>query len=274
MQNNIAVSENAKQCKICAALSEQFGRATVLEEYEITYYRCTDCGFVQTEEPYWLDHAYSDPIATLDIGLLSRNVRLRQIASRVLRLALTPESRCVDYGGGYGVFVRLMRDSGFNFSHYDPMAKNLFASHFIANLDDRFSLATAFEVLEHLVNPHEHFLKLDKLADHWLVTTELISPQPPPLGKWWYYLPETGQHVSFYTRKSLEHIAAMYDRRLVSSGNGLHFFTKCNASDRKLRWILKNRSSRLLDAFSKRRSLLNSDFELMRSSLGRTRSVA
>ena len=254
-------------CKVCSAKNHLLGRNAILDSYEIQYFHCEQCGFVQTEEPFWLDEAYKNPIATLDIGLLGRNLRLRDIASRVLNLIIGGTSRCVDYGGGYGVFVRLMRDNGFDFAHFDPMADNLFASHFTASLDDKFTLVTAFEVLEHLADPHEHFAKLDRLAPNWLITTEMIAEPPPSPDQWWYYLPETGQHVSFYSKRSLQFLARQYNRRLITCGNGLHFFTRSTMPDWRIRWVLKNRTSRWLDIFTRKASLLPYDFELMRNNL-------
>ncbi len=260
-------TDRCRSCCICASGVEKFGAGQILGTYRIEYFRCNNCGFVQTENPYWLDEAYANPIATLDLGLLGRNFRLAEITRRILKRVLKTTAPCVDYGGGYGVFVRLMRDRGSDFSHFDPLAQNLFAQHFTANTDDEFLLATAFEVLEHLVDPHECFAKLDQLAPHWLVTTEVIDVPAPPLDSWWYYLPETGQHISFYSKKSLRLIASQYDRHLVSCGNGLHFFTKSKWSERYIRWIMKNKSSRFLDLFTRNRSLLQSDFANIRDSI-------
>lgn len=263
-----------KNCSVCGSSVSRFGQSTVLGSHAVEYFRCDSCRFLQTETPYWLEEAYSQPIASLDIGLLHRNQRFATIAFRLLQRVLKSDENCIDYGGGYGVFVRLMRDKGVPFFHYDPMAENIFARSFPACTEDTFSLATAFEVLEHLVDPHEHFKMLDRLAPNWLVSTELISDDAPALGDWWYYLQETGQHVSFYSRKSLEEIASRYGRRLVSSGTGLHFFTKSTLSRRYIRWVLRDRSSRLLDRFIKRPSLLQSDYRNAKDLLRKKRLTA
>lgn len=267
-------TDRSQTCCICASGVDRLGAAKILGCHEIDYFRCDQCGFVQTENPYWLDEAYSSPIATLDLGLVGRNVRLSEITRRVLKRVLKTPSQCVDYGGGYGVFVRLMRDRGSNFFHFDPMAQNLFAQHFTASTDDKFLLATAFEVLEHLVDPHEHFAKLDHLAPHWLVTTELIDSPAPALDDWWYYLTDTGQHISFYSKKSLELVAAQYDRRLISCGRGLHFLTKSKVSEGFIRWVLKNKSSRIFDFLIRDTSLLPHDFQLVRDSIRAQRKAA
>lgn len=267
-------NDRSQTCCICASSVEKFGAAQILGAHQIWYFRCSNCGFVQTENPYWLGEAYANPIATLDLGLLGRNFRLAEITRRILKRVLRTNARCVDYGGGYGVFVRLMRDRGSDFLHFDPMAQNLFAQHFTANTNEEFLLVTAFEVLEHLVDPHEHFAKLDQLAPHWLVTTELIESPAPALDDWWYYLPDTGQHISFYSKKSLRLLAAQYGRCLVSCGKGLHFFTKSTMPAGYIRWVMKNKTSRWLDFLVRDKSLLPKDVKLVLDSIRANRNAA
>ena len=257
--NNFHV-DRSKSCCVCDARVELFGRATVLGKYNVAYYRCSECGFVQTEQPYWLDEAYASPISSIDLGLLGRNYRLVEITTRLMNRVLKTAEPCVDYGGGYGVFVRLMRNRGIPFYHRDPMAKNLFAAGFEAREAQIFALATAMEVFEHIVFPNEDLKVLDQLAPHWLVTTELIPESAPALSDWWYYMPEIGQHISFYSRKSLQVLAARYDRRVITCGKGLHFFTKSNVSQKYIQWILRNRTSRWFDKCYKQRSLLEADY--------------
>ena len=54
------------------------------------------------------------------------------------------------------MFVRIMRDKGFNFYRQDIHCQNLFAKHFdISNIKitEKFDLLTAIEVFEHLEDP-------------------------------------------------------------------------------------------------------------------------
>jgi hypothetical protein len=257
--NNVHVDRSGNCC-ICDAGVEFFGRAAVLGKYDVAYYRCGECGFIQTEHPYWLNEAYAAPITAIDLGLLDRNYRLAAITTRLINRVLKTAEPCVDYGGGYGVFVRLMRNRGIPFYHRDPMATNLFAAGFEACDTQTFALATAMEVFEHIVFPHEDLKVLDRTAPHWLVTTELIPESTPAISDWWYYMPETGQHISFYSRKSLQVLAARYERRVITCGKGLHFFTKSDVSQSYIQWILRNRSSRWFDIWYKRRSLLEADY--------------
>ena len=64
------------KCKICTQTTKQIFTAKILNKYDIKYYHCEYCGFLQTEEPYWLDEAYKDPITLTDTGYLQRNILL------------------------------------------------------------------------------------------------------------------------------------------------------------------------------------------------------
>ena len=62
----------------------------------------------------------------------------------------------VDWAGGHGVLVRLMRDAEFDFYWQDRYAQNLFARGFEWGADSGLqpaTLATAIEVLEHAPDP-------------------------------------------------------------------------------------------------------------------------
>ncbi len=63
----------------------------------------------------------------------------------------------MDYGGGYGLFVRIKRDAGFDFYLWDKFTPNLFAKGFESVLADRdqYELVVAFEVFDHFENPLE-----------------------------------------------------------------------------------------------------------------------
>jgi hypothetical protein len=74
---------------------------------------------LQTEDPYWLDEAYKDPITLTDTGYMQRNINLSKMVATILLLFFDFRRKFLDYVGGYGVFVRLMRDIGFDFYWYD-----------------------------------------------------------------------------------------------------------------------------------------------------------
>ncbi|RQO72444.1 hypothetical protein DBR43_14720 [Pedobacter sp. KBW06] len=221
--------------KITGGQTELAFVTKVLKKYDVKYYRCLDTGFVQTEEPYWLEEAYSSAITKLDIGMLSRNEVVRDKTLKILPRHFDANKRFLDYAGGYGIFTRLMRDKGYDYYHSDIYCQNIFAEYFdLANCpqQDNFELVTAFEVLEHLVNPMEEIRTMLALSDNLLFTTELQPEEMQNnLSDWWYIVPETGQHIALYTEKSLHFIAKELGLHCYSDGVNTHLFTKKKLSE-------------------------------------------
>lgn len=220
--NNIPV-----KCKICESDSHHFSTAKLLGKHDVDYFQCSNCGFVQTEESYWLDEAYSEAIAVSDVGLVYRNNMMANIASKLLFNYFDHEAKFLDYGGGYGLFVRLMRDKGFDFYWFDKFCKNIFACgfEFQDNQQNNLELITAFELLEHLTNPVQELKEILNLCPNILFSTELLPKDNPTPDKWWYYTPHEGQHISIFTLKSLEILASNHNLKLYSDGRSLHLLT-------------------------------------------------
>lgn len=251
-------------CGGCGSNCWPFDSGVVLGRIEIQYFRCRQCGLVRTEEPIWLDEAYSSPIASIDVGLLSRCLMLADVTEAVVR-TLSPRSRGLDWAGGYGVLTRLLRDRGLDFHHYDPYTRNLFAAGLEGSPSEKWDLVTLYEVLEHLTNPIADLAPLCAGSPVLLFTTELLPEPAPRVGSWWYYALEGGQHVSFYTMVSLTMLAERLGMELVSDGRSVHAFCAKGALPRLTREMIRNRwlSKRLLPLLRKARpsvSLLEDDF--------------
>lgn len=215
------------ECKICSGKCREYAEAVVLHKYKIKYFICDYCDFIQTEEPYWLDEAYLTPINIYDTGSLQRSILFSEITSTLMALGFKNGGRYLDYGGGFGEFVRLMRDKGFNFYIYDKYCDNLFARGF--NMTDekstRFEMVTAFELFEHLVSPKKELEKIIQYSDNIFFTTELVPPNHPKIDEWSYYNPAHGQHIAFYSKKSLEVLAETFDMYYYNRGN-FHLYSK------------------------------------------------
>lgn len=140
-------------CKVCGSATAHFGRQRVLTAFNAECRRCSACGYVFVVEPHWLEQAYSTAIAALDTGIVTRNLWLADATCALLGLSLRGVRRSLDFGGGSGLFVRMMRDRGHDFHWWDAYSPNLLACGFEARAEDRFDLLTAFELVEHLVEP-------------------------------------------------------------------------------------------------------------------------
>lgn len=72
------------KCKICNHKTKNIFTAKILNKYNIKYYYCDHCGFLQTEEPYWLKEAYNDSISITDTGIMSRNISSSKMTAVIL----------------------------------------------------------------------------------------------------------------------------------------------------------------------------------------------
>ena len=210
----------------------------VLNKYDVDFYRCNDTGFIQTETPFWLDEAYSTAITKLDLGLPYRNIGLSNRVSEILLKHFNSKGIYLDYAGGYGLFTRLMRDKGFNFYSTDKFCQNLFAVHF--DLDQlpahsKFDVVTAFEVFEHLTDPLTEVKAMLAYSDNLIFSTELQMSGISKVEDWWYFTPETGQHVAFYNEESLKAIANRLGYRFYTDGISMHLFTKTDFQQNPLK---------------------------------------
>ncbi len=255
-------------CKICSSGSDHFGVTTVLGKYDVNYYRCGLCGFIQTEEPYWLTEAYSEAIALSDVGLVDRNIRLSRVSAVILSTFFDADKTFLDFGGGYGLFTRLMRDAGFDFRHYDKYSHNLLACGFEADpaATVKYEALTAFEVFEHLADPMSEIEEMLAFSRNIIFTTELVPPQAPLPGTWWYYGARHGQHVSFYTRETLDSIARKFSLRVYSNGRFLHLLTDKKLSPSLFRVMARPRLAPFATFLAPRKSLLAEDYRSLETS--------
>ena len=216
--------------KITSGATEELFTTKVLNKYDVKYYRCLDTGFIQTEDPYWLSEAYSSAITKLDIGLVSRNEGLRTTTIPLINNFFNVDGKFLDYAGGYGLFTRQMRDCGYDFYHSDIYCQNIFAEDFdLKDLPEntKFELVTAFEVFEHMSNPIEEIEAISKYADNILFSTVLQPKEKlTSVNDWWYFIPETGQHLALYTEKSLSTLGKKFGYQFYSNGISTHLFTR------------------------------------------------
>jgi Methyltransferase domain len=252
-------------CKICNSGTAPAFTAKILGKYDAVYFRCGACGFMQTEEPHWLAESYASAINEIDLGPVNRAITSAKMIEGVILSTFDSTAKFVDYGAGYGVLVRLMRDRGFNFYWHDVYCQNLFAKHFVAVPGAKFELLTAFEVFEHLVDPLTEIRSMLDYSENLLFSTLLVPQQAQTATDWWYFAPEHGQHVSFYTVGALQAVAKMFDLHLCTDGSGAHLLSRKPVSDRIFRFfagggLASQMARRLLRTRMRKKSLLLDDF--------------
>lgn len=212
---------------MCGEECRTLGVMRVLGRHDPRLHRCGACGFVQTDAPWWLDEAYAEPITSADVGLLARCQRLTGRIRGVLACAGALDGPVLDWGGGYGTLTRMLRDRGIDCRHWDPHTPNVFAQGLESALADRgrWSAVLASEVLEHLPDPWSFFGPVAARTDLIVATTTLVPLPVPAIGAWHYWSPEHGQHVAFYSRRTMDFIAGRLGMRYVPAGQ-LHVFAR------------------------------------------------
>lgn len=223
------------KCPICGVESKYIFQGKVLAKYKAEYYQCPVCGFVFIDSPFWTEEAYNSPITVLDTGIINRNVTMAQNVTILLKILFGKKKiKCLDFGGGYGIFTRMMRDQGYNFGWYDKYSDCLVARGYESSINKKYDCVTAFEVFEHLTEPSSDIKTMIGMADTIIFSTELYDKgfRYPNLEEWWYYLPEAGQHVSFYSKKTLEMIAKKNGINYFMINNGLHVMSKYDFSSK------------------------------------------
>jgi len=265
-------------CQICNQTTSLIYKTKVLNKYDVSYFQCNDRKFIQTEDPYWLKEAYENVITSLDIGLVSRNLYLRDNIPTIIDKCFPLAKKMVDYGGGYGMFVRMMRDKGYTFFRQDIYCENLFSKHFdiSENPGVRMDIVTAFEVFEHLTSPLVEIEKMLKYAENIIFSTVLVPKNVPDFKDWWYITPQTGQHIAFYSIESLEFVAKKYHLNFYTNGQNLHFFSKSKIDEKVVqevfhpqKSIVEKVANRLKGEVKTKPSLLQSDYDFILKQLNK-----
>jgi hypothetical protein len=213
-------------CSVCRSNTKALFELKVLKKYIAGYYLCSNCGLIQTEKPYWLNEAYKSVIIDSDTGIISRNITLSKITAIIHILFLNKKSKVLDYAGGYGILTRMLRDIGVDCYWTDKYAKNIFARGFGDMGKVKYDMVTAFELFEHLENPVKEISDIVKKFKPKMLLFSTMLHNGNPSKDWWYFVPEGGQHVSFYTQKCLKILANKIGMKLSTNGRNIHIFSR------------------------------------------------
>lgn len=193
------------------------------------YHSCQVCGFVFAPSfRSWSDDDFSKLIYNGDYSKVDPDcidVRPKANANMLLKAFSLPANVAhLDYGGGTGRLCELLTVAGWRSSSVDP-----YSSHAQSTPPDgqRFGLITAFEVFEHVVDPHALIKDIKRFLDNpgLIVFSTLLNDGEITQGgklNWWYAAPRNG-HISLFSRESLFHLARQHGLYFYSFSRDLHF---------------------------------------------------
>jgi SAM-dependent methyltransferase len=208
-------------CKICGAPSRETFRIPRSKRTghpipdlpnDCPYYECSDCGFCFStlldskdhteiyDESYWIGQ---DPDWH---GRVSETLRLVLLANQ---LAQCPPDRLdiLDFGCGMGTFVETCRKNlQLNAWGTDIIRPRFGVDYFLPNVDRKFDVVVACEVMEHIPTPMETFQAIRGMLKPGGAFAFQTAEYDRRAGRnWWYVGPDNG-HISLYSRGALDNL--------------------------------------------------------------------
>jgi hypothetical protein len=202
------MGSDAIACRLCGGKAVFQFSQPVLNKYPVAYWRCEDCRCLETDPPHWLDESYRDVHLSADTGMVARTWQMAQTTSLLLSLAgVGPNVQGMDWGGGNGLFCRMMRDQAYNFVSDDKYAEPFYSRGFTRQSAgiNRSDIITSFELFEHLPDPGAELKQVLAFEPKlWIFSTQLYENQD---SSWRYFGPDLGRHVFFYSSMGLHKFA-------------------------------------------------------------------
>ncbi|MFZ6843484.1 class I SAM-dependent methyltransferase [Undibacterium sp. RuTC16W] len=238
MQKNI-------KCTVCGALSplydvvdfnksceEPRGKFLELSGNPVYYALCSKCGFCFSPEiSNWSLEEFEEKIYNNDyINVDPDYVQVRPKGNAANLIAMFGSQarfiKHLDYGGGSGLLSSILNESNWQSTTYDPFVDRSF------NINElgKFDLITAYEVFEHVPDPHHLMSNISSLLSNngiLLFSTLLTDGQIRKNERlsWWYASPRNG-HISLFSKNSLMILAQRYGYTMASFSDGFHVFFK------------------------------------------------
>lgn len=232
------------KCLICAqaaplydvvdfnkSCEENNGHFLPLSGHAVYYARCSNCQYIFAPEfGSWTDQDFLDKIYNADYVKVDPDYRFarQQENAGLLNNLFGPYRmylRHLDYGGGNGILAQLLSGAEWQSVSYDPFPKNNVRLPEIG----RFNLITAFEVFEHVPDPHALMDNICKLLDGEesmvFFSTGVSDGKVKHNGRldWWYVAPRNG-HIGIYSTKSLRILGQAFGLQYGSLGTSFHAY--------------------------------------------------
>jgi SAM-dependent methyltransferase len=209
---------------------EARGKFLGLAGIPVYYALCSNCAFCFAPElTTWQLSKFEEKIYNDEYVLVDPDyVEARPRANATNLISMFGDRgqtvRHLDYGGGDGLLVKLLRDSNWQSTSYDPFVNKNVGVEQIG----KFDLITAFEVFEHVPNVQELMSNLCSLLipGGLVMFSTLLSDgniHSHQKINWWYASPRNG-HISLFSKKSLATLAKKSGFNFVSFSVGFHVF--------------------------------------------------
>jgi hypothetical protein len=202
-------------CRLCGSPTHTIFTKQVLHRHDVQFQQCDHCGATQTEKPYWLAEAYVPENEMFDTGQVTRSLINAAVLNTLLPMCgLGDKPRIVDYGCGSGLFVRTMRDIGWDAWGYDRYSEPRLALGFQTPTFKHFDVMNLCEVVEHFDEPKAYFDDIFESNPKVVVIQTGIANQVTP--DWDYITAEHGQHIFFMSPKTLGWLCQTYGRVAIN----------------------------------------------------------
>lgn len=201
----------------------------------VIYRMCSRCQFIFTDffdsfsRDQWQRYVYNDEYIKVDPEYI--DVRPRRNARVLTALLSGRKARIIglDYGGGNGKTVALLRENGWCFDTYDPFGHKDVSP----KRNGYYNFCSASEVFEHSADPVASLRDIvERASPDRLMILIGSSVHDGIVSKetrlsWWYAAPRNG-HISLFSRKSMQTLAAQFGLRYstVRAKSGSHFMTR------------------------------------------------
>ena len=211
-------------CPICHSQVRLFSNFLIQGKIGGRYLKCTSCNFIHAENPSWLEGSFTDALNSLDIGSVDRCNIVADFVEVLANSLKVDNPKVLDWGGGYGLLTRILRDRGVRCTHYDPYTEPLFANNIKLQSDARFDLIVLSEVMLHMTDPISTLTELLKISDNIMFTAVIAPPDVTP--DWWYFMPDTGQHVAIFSQQTIPELGAALKVNTLSDNQFFHLVAK------------------------------------------------
>ncbi len=204
-------------CKICRGDTTLIKKQSRKPELRRLYWRCLNCDFIFMDDRFILTpeqeiSIYENHENSIDdpeyVAYFSRFIE-----HAILNHKRTENPVCLDFGSGpEPVLAQILRQQfGWQADIYDK-----FYAADTTYIGKTYDLITSTEVAEHLDDPMHYFRLFKKLLNPGgiLAVMTLLHPSDDEAFKRWFYIRDMS-HISFYSRRTMQQIAADLDLDIV-----------------------------------------------------------